>query len=190
MLAAECAWAILRAEHAQTRQLLVQLVASMPPAADPAPRQHAAAAMGIVRRLPSFENATHRPKGVVMLGLLRGRSSQADALLDELDAESKQCAEMLSQAMSLLTDADRGDMSAARAAVALLQQHRRLMFAHLHKEDTLLHSQTAELLTPEEWAAIVSSISREVGAASAREQRRSQAKAAPQGPARRPDELA
>ena len=33
------------------------------------------------------------------------------------------------------------------------------MHAHLDLEDTLLHSQTALLLTGEEWAAVVSSIS-------------------------------
>jgi hypothetical protein len=53
-----------------------------------------------------------------------------------------------------------------------LQRHRQFMSAHLDKEDTLLHSQTALLLTAEEWAAVVSSISKEVGAAREREHRR------------------
>jgi hypothetical protein len=33
------------------------------------------------------------------------------------------------------------------------------MLDHLEQEDTLLHSQTAQLLTGEEWAAVASSIS-------------------------------
>jgi len=173
MLAAECAWAILHAEHAQTRQLLAQLLASLSQDDGTDFRQKATAALKIGHRLQSFEDATHRPKGVVMLGILRGRSSQADALLDELEAESNRCERMLSEAIGLLKESEAGDVSAAGAAAALIQQHRHLMYAHLHKEDTLLHSQTAALLTPEEWAAVVSSISREVGGASAREQRRS-----------------
>jgi hypothetical protein len=47
------------------------------------------------------------------------------------------------------------------------------MNVHLDKEDTLLHSQTALLLTAEEWAAVVSSISKEVRAAKERGRRRS-----------------
>jgi len=107
-----------------------------------------------------------------MLNMLRGRSGEADELLGELDAESERCSSLLSQAKAALKLAEVGDMGAAAKAESLLQQHRKLMSVHLDKEDTLLHSHTALLLTAEEWATVVSSISKEVRAAKERERRR------------------
>ncbi|MGJ3699593.1 hemerythrin domain-containing protein [Variovorax sp. AFSI2.2] len=175
MLAAECAWAILRAEHARTRELLARLNTAMKTEEDEAcVRRRATTALRVIERLEAFEEATHRPKGVVMLDILRGRSSEADELLDQLGSESEHCSGLLSQAKLVLKLAEAGDMNAAAKAEALLQQHRQIMYAHLDKEDTLLHSQTALLLTAEEWAAVVSSISKEVRAAKERERRRPQ----------------
>jgi len=175
MLAAECAWAILRAEHARTRELLARLNTAMKAEEDEAcVRRRAATAIRVIERLEAFEEATHRPKGVVMLDMLRGRSSEADELLDQLGSESEHCSGLLSQAKLDLKLAEAGDMNAAAEAEALLQQHRQIMYVHLDKEDTLLHSQTALLLTAEEWAAVVSSISKEVRAAKERERRRPQ----------------
>lgn len=172
MLAAECAWAILRAEHARTRELLARLDAATKTGDGACTGQRATSAIEVIERLQAFEETTHRPKGVVMLNMLRGRSSEADALLDQLDAESELCNDLLSRAEALLKLAEGGDVSAAAEAEALLQQHRQFMSVHLDKEDTLLHSQTALLLTAEEWAAVVSSISKEVRAAKEREHRR------------------
>jgi len=173
MLAAECAWAILRAEHARTRELLARLDTAMKTEGEASVQQRATSAIEVIERLEAFEETTHRPKGVVMLNMLRGRSSEADKLLDELDSESECCSGLLSQAKTILKRAEAGDTRAAVEADALLQQHRQLMYVHLDKEDTLLHSQTALLLTAEEWAAVVSSISKEVGEAREREHRRS-----------------
>ncbi|RSZ34676.1 hemerythrin domain-containing protein [Variovorax beijingensis] len=168
MLAAECAWAILRAEHVRTRELLARLETAMKAGVEASVRQRARAAIDVIERLQAFEETTHRPKGVVMLNMLRGRSSEADGLLDQLDSESERCSGLLAQSKLLLERAGSGDTGAAAAADALLQQHRHLMSAHLDKEDTLLHSHTALLLSPEEWATVVSSISKEVGAAKRR----------------------
>ena len=172
MLAAECAWAILRAEHVRTRELLDCLREAMKAGGEASVRQRATSAIEIIERLRSFEENTHRPKGVVMLNILRGRSREADELLEQLDAESECCNGLISQATLLLERARSGDPDAAEQAGALLRQHRQFMSTHLDKEDTLLHSQTALLLTAEEWATVVSSISKEVGAARKREHRR------------------
>ncbi|AGU49482.1 putative hemerythrin HHE cation-binding domain-containing protein [Variovorax paradoxus B4] len=172
MLAAECAWAILRAEHVRTRELLARLETAMKARGEASVQQRARAAIEVIERLQAFEETTHRPKGVVMLNMLRGRSSEADRLLDQLDSESECCSGLLSQAKTVLERAEAGNASAAVEADALLQQHRQFMYVHLDKEDTLLHSQTALLLTAEEWAAVVSSISKEVGEAREREHRR------------------
>jgi hemerythrin-like domain-containing protein len=171
MLAADCAWAILRAEHVRTRELLARLDTAMRAGDEASIRQRAASAIEVIERLQAFEETTHRPKGVVMLNMLRGRSSEADELLGQLDSESECCNGLLSQAKTILKRAESGDASAAVEAEALLQRHRQFMSVHLDKEDTLLHSQAALLLTADEWAAVVSSISKEVGAAREREQR-------------------
>ncbi|HWT19155.1 MAG TPA: hemerythrin domain-containing protein [Variovorax sp.] len=165
MLAAECAWAILRAEHVRTRELLDRLEKALKAENEAGVQQRARSAIEVIERLQAFEETTHRPKGVVMLNMLRGRSSEADGLLDQLDSESERCSSLLAQSRILLERAGSGDMAAAAEADTLLRQHRQLMSAHLDKEDTLLHSHTALLLSPEEWATVVSSISKEVGAA-------------------------
>ena len=173
MLAAECAWAILRAEHVRTRELLARLETAMKAEGEAGVQQRARSAIDAIERLQAFEETTHRPKGVVMLNMLRGRSREADGLLDQLDSESECCSGLLARAKTILERAESGDTCAAAEADALLLQHRQFMSAHLDKEDTLLHSHTALLLSPEEWAAVVSSISKEVGAARRREHRRS-----------------
>jgi len=98
MLAAECAWAILHAEHARTRELLARLDTAMKTGDGTRTGQRAASAIEVIERLQDFEETTHRPKGVVMLNMLRGRSSEADELLDELDSESECGNGLLSQA--------------------------------------------------------------------------------------------
>jgi hemerythrin-like domain-containing protein len=162
MLATECAWAILRAEHARIRELL-GLVAGALKTADWTRPEQAAAIVELIRHLQAFEETTHRPKGVVLLGILRGRSAEADKLLNQLELENEHCDGLLSQSKAMLKLAESGDVGAARAVETLLQEHGRLMHAHLDLEDTLLHSQTALLLTGEEWAAVVSSISQVMG---------------------------
>ncbi len=165
MLAAECAWIILRSEHARMRAQLAELERALK--AGDWTGQEAAAATLVERIecLQAFEEATHRPKGVVLLEILRGRSPEADQLLDELAVESEHCDALLSQAKRLLQSSGSGETGAAGTVEALLDEHRRLMHGHLDREDTLLHSHTALLLTGEEWAAVVSSMSVAIAAA-------------------------
>ncbi|WP_280151361.1 hemerythrin domain-containing protein [Piscinibacter sp. XHJ-5] len=158
MLAAESAWRVLRAEHSRMRELLTSIDSAMHHGRWRAGPQ-LAALRELVHRLRSFEASTHKPKGVVLLATLRGRSPEADMLLDELERETRRCDELLSGALGLLDDAERGDADAAAQCAALLAEHREMMLAHLDKEDTLLRSQTARLLTAEEWSSVVSSIS-------------------------------
>lgn len=165
MLAAECAWIILRAEHTRIRALLAQVARALK-AGDWTRRGPAAASLvELIEQLQAFEEATHRPKGVVLLEILRGRSPEADQLLDELALESEQCDGLLWQAKRLLMPAGSAEADAADTALALLEEHQQLMHAHLDREDTLLHSHTALLLTGEEWAAVVSSMSAAIAAA-------------------------
>ncbi|WP_309906333.1 hemerythrin domain-containing protein [Variovorax soli] len=159
MLAAECAWTVLRAEHARMRELLSLVDSTLKAGA----WKHAGAAASpigdLIERLQAFDEATHRPKGVVLLQILRGRSAESDELLRRLEAQRERCDALLSQVKPILKQAESGDTAAATTVEALLEEHRQVMLDHLEQEDTLLHTQTAALLTGEEWAAVVSSIS-------------------------------
>ncbi|VTU25827.1 hypothetical protein H4CHR_01671 [Variovorax sp. PBS-H4] len=126
-------------------------------------RRSGSAAMRIVRlieRLQAFDETTHRPKGVALLGVLRGRSAEADDLLHRLERQHERCDELLAQIKGRLERSQSGDALDADAVENLVAEHRRLLLDHLDKEDTALHSQTALLLTREEWAAVVSSMSK------------------------------
>jgi hemerythrin-like domain-containing protein len=159
MLAAETAWRVLRAEHARMRELLASIDAALQSDQWMRPGRALSSLRQLVKDLRTFDDSTHRPKGVVLLATLRGRSSEADDLLDKLDLSGRQCEHLLSQALVLLDAVEQGDEGAAAQCASVLEQHRSLMHVHLDEEDTVLHSHTAELLTPEEWSRIVSSIS-------------------------------
>lgn len=160
MLAAECAWTVLRAEHARMRELLSLLERELKSGDLKRSGSAAVRIVRLIERLQEFDEATHRPKGVALVGVLRGRSAEADDLLARLERQRERCDELLSQAKARLERVQGGDALAATAVENLLAEHRRLLLDHLDKEDTLLHSQTAQLLTREEWAAVVSSISK------------------------------
>ncbi len=117
--------------------------------------------------MQAFDNTTHRPKGVVLVQALRSRSVQADDLLIRLERTRDHCDELLTQAKNRLKAAALGEPTATADVEALLQERRGLMLTHLDEEDSLLHSQTAEHLTREVWAAVASSISVTMGPAKA-----------------------
>lgn len=158
MLASECTWIVLRAEHARIRELLDQIRAALN-ADDWKRHQRPAALLELIDRLQTFDETTHRPKGTVLLDILRGRSREADELLDGLELESKHCDALLAQTKAALGLVESGDAEAIDAVEALLSEHSRLMYAHLDREDTLLHLQMDLLLTREEWATVVSAMS-------------------------------
>jgi hemerythrin-like domain-containing protein len=162
MLAAECAWTVLRTEHARMRELLSLLERELKCGDWKRGGTAAASVVRLIERLQAFDEATHRPKGVVLMRVLRGRSAEADELLDRLDQQRQRCDALLSKAKARLERVQSGDAVAATAVENLLEEHRCLMLDHLDQEDTVLHSQTAELLTREEWAAVVSSISKAI----------------------------
>lgn len=122
-----------------------------------------------LQRLQTFNDVTHRPKGVVLRSTLRGRSPQADALLDELERDHGRCEQLIAQALALLDAIETGDAAAADALPAVLREHRDTLLHHLEREDTLLHSHTARLLTAAEWSKVVSSISSVVRSALGRD---------------------
>lgn len=167
MLAAECAWAVLRAEHARIREMLDLVNDALNAGGWACSGPQAEALSALIERVQAFDHTTHRPKGVVLVQTLRGRSVQADDLLMRLESTRDYCDDLLLQAKARLKAAASGAPSAADGVEALLHEHRRLMLVHLDEEDSLLHSQTAAHLTREEWAAVASSISEALGQAKA-----------------------
>jgi hemerythrin-like domain-containing protein len=162
MLAAASAWRILEAEHARLRELLAAIERVLDGNAWKHPGPQCGQLRRLIQEFQDFENATHRPKGVVLLGSLRGRRAEADQLLDALDQESQHCEQLLGQALELLGTMEQDGGAEANQVESLLLQHRELMRRHLELEDTVLRSYTAQLLTPEEWSAVASSISSEI----------------------------
>jgi hemerythrin-like domain-containing protein len=172
MLSAESAWRVLHAEHGSMRKLLGAVDAALRTGGWRRAGPGLEAVRAPLQRLQTFDDATHRPKGVVLMSTLRGRSAQADALLDELQHDREHCDRLLVRALELLDAIEAGDASAADALPAVLDEHRATLLHHLQREDTLLHSHTARLLTAAEWSKVVSSISSVVQSAAARERRR------------------
>jgi len=171
MLASGSAWRILEAEHDQLRRLLEAIMRNLEGGHGKQPGLDLPSLRALIQEFQDFETGTHRPKGVVLLESVRGRSADADRLLDEIEGESRSCEELLSQAVVLIEkglaggDADEGEIE------SLLRQHRDLMVQQLDQEDTALRSYTTQLLTSQEWSLVASSISGEVQKAKARRRR-------------------
>jgi hemerythrin-like domain-containing protein len=159
MLASASAWRILEAEHTRLRQLAAAIARVL----DGDGWQRRGPQLDLLRRLiqdfQDFETRTHRPKGVVLLGSMRGRLAQADELLDVLDHESQECERLLARALELLEAVEQDGKADGDEIASLLRQHRELMLQQLDQEDTVLRSYTAQLLTSDEWSVVASSIS-------------------------------
>ena len=101
MLAAECAWAILRAEHARMRELLSLVEDELKTDGWTRGGPQAAQLIHLIERLQAFDEATHRPKGVVLVQILRGRSVECDELLQRLETQRARCDELLARAKAM-----------------------------------------------------------------------------------------
>lgn len=159
MLAARCAWMILRAEHSQMRHLLASIDEAVRAVQWSQPRPDVTRLRQLIDELRTFDVTSHRPKGVALVEALRGRSAEADQLLDTLAHDRDQDDESLSRAQALLDAASQGDAQAGAECRNVLMRHREGVLHHLEREDTLLCAHTEALLTEDEWSHVVSSIS-------------------------------
>ena len=159
MLASGSAWRILGAEHNRLRQLSAAIHQVLEGGGWGQPGAQLQLLRKRIVEFQDFEAATHRPKGVVLMDSMRGRSEQADQLLEVLDHDSRNCDELLARALARLDAIVPDDGAPATEVASLLQKHRELLLGQLDREDTVLRSYTAQLLTNEEWSAVVSSIS-------------------------------
>lgn len=163
MLAARCAWMILRAEHAQIRELLASIDKALDAVQWSQPEPEATQVRQLIGALQSFDVISHRPKGIALVEALRGRSFEADRLIDALEHDREQDDASLLRALALLDDAARaGDAQAGAECAAVLKRYREGVLYHLEREDTALCAHSEDLLTEEEWSRVVSSISSEV----------------------------
>ena len=154
---------ILRTEHAQIRELLDAIDKALDAVQWSRPEPEVTQLRQLIGELRSFDVASHRPKGVALVEALRGRSPEADRLIDALEHDREQDDVSLSRALSLLNDAARAsDAQAGAECAAVLKRYREGVLYHLEREDTALCAHSEDLLTEEEWARVVSSISSEL----------------------------
>jgi hemerythrin-like domain-containing protein len=115
----------------------------------------------LLHRLRSFDDATHRPKGIALFAALRGREADTDALIGRLEVDCEHRDKLLADAEARLNALQRGEGEglASDDAGVLLGQYAALLRRDLDLEDTALHAESAKLLGPEQWSTIVSSIS-------------------------------
>lgn len=159
MLASRCAWTILRAEHAQMRQLLDSITLLLRDKQWSRGRPAAARLRQLIESLQSFDQASHRPKGIALVQALRGRSADADRLLAELERDRESDDALLTRAIAMLDAAAAGQQIDGGDCERLLAQYCESVLHHLDQEDTVLCAHSERLLTEQEWSRVVSEIS-------------------------------
>ena len=159
MLASRCAWTILRAEHARMRELLASIADLLRDKQWSRRAPDVARLRQLIESLQSFDQASHRPKGVALMQALRGRSLDADQLLADLERDRESDDASLTRALATLDAVAGGNESAGRECETLLAQYRESVLNHLVQEDTVLCAHSERLLTEQEWSHVVSEIS-------------------------------
>ena len=159
MLASRCAWTILRAEHARMRELLASIDELMQDKRWSRRAPEVARLRQLIESLQSFDQTSHRPKGVALMQALRGRSPDADQLLADLERERDLDDALLSRAVATLDAVAGGNESAGSECERLLSRYRESVLHHLDQEDTVLCAHSERLLTEQEWSHVVSQIS-------------------------------
>lgn len=159
MLASRSAWTILRAEHARMRELLASIAELLRDKQWSRRPPEVARLRQLIESLQSFDQASHRPKGVALMQALRGRSAEADQLLADLERDRESDDAVLMRAVAMLASVAGGNETAASECETLLARYRESMLHHLEQEDTVLCAHSERLLTEQEWSIVVSQIS-------------------------------
>ena len=169
MLASASAWRVLQAEHRRLRELWARVDAAMG-VGDWRQASQRRKVEDLVLRFRTFDDATHRPKGVALIAALRGRSHRMDELLGRFESECAELDRLLSEALRFLAADEWGDPQAALCR-SVLVQHGDLLRRHLDLEDAALRTEAIRLLGEDDWSKVVSSISKVIAASSARRTR-------------------
>ena len=160
VLASESAWRILMAEHARIREFLAAIHQATATDAWRTPGPQWRALKRLLETLRAFDDETHRPKGAALIGALRSRSAEhASELVEAHEHDQAECDRLLREAIALLDAIAEGRADAADQCAERLAQHRKLVRAHVAREDTSLRSAAFRILTEEDWSAVASSMS-------------------------------
>src|SRR5262249_20119837 len=151
MLAAKTAWVILESEHAHMRRLLATMGEVLDAGRWRHPGADHARLLQLIAELQLFDRASHRPKGVVMMQAMSGRSANADEHLERMRHERERDDALLSGATALLAAVAAGDDAACGDCLAQLTRYREGMLLQMEQEETLLRAHAEQLLTQEEW---------------------------------------
>jgi hemerythrin-like domain-containing protein len=162
VLASESAWRILSAEHARIREFLAAIQRATASDAWRQPGPELRALKRLLENLRAFDDETHRPKGAALIDALKSRSAEPGAgeLVQAHEHEQAECDRLLAEAISLLDAVAQGRAAAADECAARLTQHLKLLRAHVAREDTALRAAAFKILTPEDWSAVASSMSK------------------------------
>ena len=159
MLASRCAWTILRADHARMRQLLGSITKLLQDRQWSRRGPAVARLRQLIESLRTFDQASHRPKGVALLEALRGRSADADGLLADLERVRESDDALLTRAIAKLDAVASGRQIDGDDCERLLVRYCESVLHHLDQEDTVLCAHSERLLTEQEWSHVVSEIS-------------------------------
>lgn len=158
MLAAEAALALFRIEHVRVRGLLATLERALT-SSEREPLSHIPPLIALVDQLQAMDEVTRRPKARFVLERVRARSPDAERLVHELELERERLSRIVDESRAVLQQLMAEGTGLTREATAVLEAHRQLIREHLDREETLLHSRLAQLLSEDDWAELVSSLS-------------------------------
>ena len=159
MLASRSAWMILKADHTLMRQRMALIAEVVVAERWHTPGPELRKLVKLVHSLRSFDTASHRPKGTLMLNTLRGSLPEADRLISQMEQERDQDDRLLMQAIDMLHALQEGAPHECAACAAILSQHHHRALDHMHGEETTVAAFTEKLLSKEEWSRVASHIS-------------------------------
>ncbi|HZE92040.1 MAG TPA: hypothetical protein VE029_10110 [Rhizobacter sp.] len=159
MLSAHCVCATLNAEHAVIRQTIASLDELLRGAAwcqSSTEREHVA---GLMRFLQQFDDSFHTPNERRLAVALKGRSVEADRLMNDLAADGERDTAMLSRALQLLPRLDADNAVLMDSFAGVFRQHRSDVLRRIQTEERSLQEMAKRLLSEDEWAQIASEMS-------------------------------
>lgn len=146
---------IIQSEHAGIWRLLSTVDRLQQDLKAPGGRPETALLGNIFDYIEGYTDRMHHPKeDEYLFKALRARNDQSHAILDELQAEHRRGAEVMSELRALLRESASGDgqaVSRFREALASYVQHQR---EHIRKEETQVLPMARDSLEEEDWRRI------------------------------------
>lgn len=161
MLAAQCVFTMLSAEHSVIRRNLSAVAEVLAAGGWERPGGQLNHLKELVKVLHTYERDFHASKErECLLPMLQGRSPEADRLVLEVELADAHHDVLLSRALALLQALSRGEAARAPELAELLQHYRASVLQLQGIEEGDLFQVGQELLCGEDWSQIASAMSR------------------------------